>query len=852
MSSYSISRQPRRLLPASMEAALARLFRRAVGLALLSLALAGWLSLLTWSIADPSFNHVTERAPQNVLGMPGAAVADLLIQSVGLASPFVFLPVAALGFRLATGMLAGPLRLMTLVWPIAIALIATSLSPIPATESWPLARGLGGIVGDVLIVVSVYPFGFVPDAYTEPVAAAAAGLSGLWAVLIASGLYMRDLAVLWEGGSPGLWRRRRVATGARAGAERTGRSREERGGPREFWMWGRVPDEAGDDERPAPASSPAEPRDGTWLRLPRIGRRGDADGPAARPAAPAMDQDARVEPFFGTAPGPPRADRAHSDIWAAHHRAHEGADRGFARRGGPPAEPANTGGTVRRGTARGFSLPPASLLAPAGPSVQDSLSDEELTERAEQLEGMLRDFGVKGEVTEVHPGPVITLYELRPARGTKSSRVIGLSEDIARSMGAVSARVSVIPGRDALGIELPNERRETVYLRALLEAHEFRTAQAKLALALGKSIGGEPVIVDLARMPHLLIAGTTGSGKSVGINAMILSLLYRLPPQQCKVIMIDPKMLELSVYNGIPHLLTPVITEPKQAVAALKWTVAEMNRRYERMHKVGVRNIQGYNQRVADALARGDVLGRTVNTGFDTFTGEPVYEHEDIDAEPMPYIVVVIDEMADLMMTAGKDVELAVQRLSQMARAAGIHLIMATQRPSVDVITGTIKANFPCRISFQVSSKIDSRTILEEQGAEQLLGAGDMLHMGSGRRLMRVHGPFVTDQELEKVVRHLKRQGAPDYRPEILEAHDEPVDPRLAGEGKSGGGDVFDEAVEIVRRDRRATTSYLQRRLGIGYNRAATLVERMEQEGLVGPAGPGGKREIYLDRREGE
>ena len=392
-----------------------------------------------------------------------------------------------------------------------------------------------------------------------------------------------------------------------------------------------------------------------------------------------------------------------------------------------------------------------------------------LAERADALSSVLADFGVKGRISGIYPGPVITLFELEPVRGTKSSRVVSLSDDIARSMSAVSARIAVVPGRDAIGIELPNPRREIVGLREILESSAFQNSQAALPLALGKTIGGEPIAVDLARMPHLLIAGTTGSGKSVGINTMILSLLYRLPASQCNFIMIDPKMLELSVYDGIPHLLAPVVTDPKKAVAALKWAVKEMNSRYERMSKLGVRNVTSYNAKAAAAQLRGQPLKRTIQTGYDPVTGEPIEEEETMDAVSMPYLVIVIDEMADLMMCAGKDVEFAVQRLSQMARAAGIHLIMATQRPSVDVVTGTIKANFPSRISFQVTSKIDSRTIIGEQGAEQLLGAGDMLYMASGGRIMRAHGPFVTDDEVEAVARHLKAQGFPNYRDDILE-----------------------------------------------------------------------------------
>ncbi|MDJ1160283.1 DNA translocase FtsK, partial [Chelatococcus sp. SYSU_G07232] len=463
------------------------------------------------------------------------------------------------------------------------------------------------------------------------------------------------------------------------------------------------------------------------------------------------------------------------------------------------------------------------------------------------------DFGVRGEIINVRPGPVVTLYELEPAPGTKSSRVISLADDIARSMSAVSARVAVVSGRNAIGIELPNARRETVYLRELLASQDFEQTKLKLALCLGKTIGGEPVIAELARMPHLLVAGTTGSGKSVAINTMILSLLYRLKPEECRLIMVDPKMLELSVYDGIPHLLTPVVTDPKKAVVALKWAVREMEERYKKMSKLGVRNIDGFNARVAEARMKGEVIARTVQTGFDRDTGEAVYEDEIMDLEPLPYIVVIVDEMADLMMVAGKEIEGAIQRLAQMARAAGIHVILATQRPSVDVITGTIKANFPTRISFQVTSKIDSRTILGEQGAEQLLGQGDMLYMAGGGRIMRVHGPFVSDAEVEKIVAHLKAQGRPQYLDAVTA--DEEGGGAEADAGAvfdssafgAPGGDLYDQAVAIVLRDRKASTSYIQRRLQIGYNRAASLMERMEREGIVGPANHAGKRDILLE-----
>jgi S-DNA-T family DNA segregation ATPase FtsK/SpoIIIE len=497
-----------------------------------------------------------------------------------------------------------------------------------------------------------------------------------------------------------------------------------------------------------------------------------------------------------------------------------------------------------------YQLPALSLLnQPVRVSDPASLFDESLEENARMLEAVLGDFGVKGRITAVRPGPVVTLYEFEPAAGVKSSRVISLADDVARSMSAVAARIAVIPGRNVLGIELPNQTRETVYLRELLASADYEKARAPLILALGKTIGGEPVMADLAKMPHLLIAGTTGSGKSVALNTMILSLLYRLPPDQCRMIMIDPKMLELSAYDGISHLLAPVVTDPRKAVVALKWAVREMEERYRKMSKLAVRGIEAFNERVRKAKDKGETLKRTVQTGFDRDTGKPVYEDEVLELDVMPYIVVVVDEMADLMMISGKEIEGAVQRLAQMARAAGIHLIAATQRPSVDVITGTIKANFPTRISFQVTSKVDSRTILGEQGAEQLLGQGDMLYMMAGGRIRRVHGPYVSDREVEDVVRHLKTQGRPDYLDAVTEEPDEEGDDPYAlyGEGNGeSGDDLYDKALAIVARERKATTSYIQRRLQIGYNRAARLIERMEQENVISKPNHKGLREVLL------
>ena len=501
-----------------------------------------------------------------------------------------------------------------------------------------------------------------------------------------------------------------------------------------------------------------------------------------------------------------------------------------------------------------FTLPPLDILG-FDQAHSTERTPQELQELAKRLESILKDFGVRGDIVNIRPGPVVTLFELSPAPGTKSARVIGLSDDIARSMSAVSVRVAVVPGKDVIGIEMPNDNRETVYLKEMLASSVFQSSSHALPLVLGKDIGGAPIIADLAKMPHLLIAGTTGSGKSVGINTMILSLLYRFSPKECRLIMVDPKMLELSVYNDIPHLLTPVVTDPSKAVVALKWVVREMENRYRSMSMLNVRNITGFNKKIEEANKKGEVLSRKVQTGFEPETGAPIYEEQPLGNDPLPYLVVIIDELADLMLVAGKDVESLIQRLAQMARAAGIHLLMATQRPSVDVITGTVKANFPTRISFQVTSKIDSRTILGEGGAERLLGRGDMLYMAGGGRITRVHGPFVDDKEVEDIVAFLKSQGTPEYHDGVT------IEPKGeeggmgAGSGDAGasstGDQLYDQALDIVQRERKASTSFIQRRLKIGYNRAATLIEELEQNGVVSGANHVGKREVLIPELEG-
>jgi DNA segregation ATPase FtsK/SpoIIIE, S-DNA-T family len=813
------AKQRRRLLPDAVESGLRRLMAGSYGLMIVTVACAAWASLATWSVHDPSLNNATRAAPRNLLGGWGAVVADLTIQSLGLAGIILFLPLAAWGWHLFFGTTPNRRRLRLLAWPASVILLAAALSALPQPKSWPLPNGLGGIFGDFFMAGAHVIGPFLPQAAVSFVAGLAFLVIGTMLLLFACGTSTSRLIALWapRTGAASEWANASLGAALHVAMHTGSRlkhlfRRRPRGEKEEY-----EDEDEGEED---------------WEE-----------------AAPEPDVDGRIEPSFGPAPIGEEFDEEdeEDDVTSPSYR--------ITRLDPKKQKKKHTGLSRAQHSEEPYEAPPLKLLQqPARSSrSRNGISDEVLQENARELEGVLQDFGVKGEITNVRPGPVVTLYELEPAPGTKSSRVIGLADDIARSMSAVATRVAVVPGRNAIGIELPNDRREIVMLREMIESPDFQDSDARLALALGKNIGGEPIVVDLSRMPHLLIAGTTGSGKSVGINTMILSLLYRLSPDQCKFIMIDPKMLELSVYDGIPHLLAPVVTDPKKAVVALKWTVREMEERYKRMSKLGVRDIKGYNSRILQAEAKGDVLTRTVQTGFDRATGRAIYEQEEMDYDAMPYIVVIVDEMADLMMVAGKDIEAAVQRLAQMARAAGIHLITATQRPSVDVITGTIKANFPTRVSFQVTSKIDSRTILGEQGAEQLLGQGDMLYMAGGGRIMRVHGPFVSDDEVEKVVRHLKKQGVPAYLEAVTEEEDEDGEDGAGGEeyGDSGN-ELYDQAVAIVLRDRKASTSYVQRRLGIGYNRAASLIERMENEGLIGPANHAGKREILVGGDEAE
>jgi len=799
-------------LPASIRDALARRLREVAGLCLIAVSGVASAALMTWSVQDPSLSHATSRAIRNILGYPGAIGSDLLMQILGLGAIMLILPVAVWGWRMLTHRTFDREALRLGCWILCTIIAAGFASCWPHGGAWPLPTGLGGVVGDALVRAPAVIFGPAGFIYRLVLGAI------LFAAMCASFLFASG----WGSRPRDDEELTPIADDDAPFEEERDRSSVSLG-----WIYH--------------ALMSAKARIG-WL-MSTAYRSLVASAPQPRTAS-----FERQEPSLSGRQAPSIAPQSQEDY---EHEEEEDDEEEEAPAARAPRKKAAPKAAPRKSSEK-FELPSVSVLTAPKASDRQPLNKSELEANSRALEGVLGDFGVRGEIVKANPGPVVTLYELEPAPGIKSSRVIGLADDIARSMSALSARVAVVAGRNAIGIELPNAHREKVYLRELLAMKD--ESHAKLPLCLGKNIGGESIIIDLARTPHMLIAGTTGSGKSVAINTMILSLVYRLRPDQCRLIMVDPKMLELSVYDGIPHLLTPVVTDPKKAVVALKWAVREMEERYKKMSKLGVRNIDGYNQRLVEAKGKGEELTRTVHTGFDKETGKAIYEEEKLDLDPLPYIVIIVDEMADLMMVAGKDIEGAVQRLAQMARAAGLHVILATQRPSVDVITGTIKANFPTRISFQVTSKIDSRTILGEMGAEQLLGQGDMLYMAGGGRISRVHGPFVSDEEVEKVVRHLKTQGQPEYLEAVTA--EEPTDEDGAvfdstgmGSGE-GAGDLFSQAVAIVKRDRKASTSYIQRRLQIGYNRAASLMERMELEGIVGQANHAGKREILVEEED--
>ncbi len=772
------------LLPAGMSEFLRRRAIEMTGVTLAVAGLLGLAALATYVPGDASWNTASDGAASNMLGHGGAWLSDFGLQTFGLAAIVPPLALLTWGWRLWSQFRIRGLWLRLAATVGTLLALPAAMALIAPEARWPVEGGAGGWVGVFL--------------GEQMVALAATIGAGAWlATIVASLIALATLAL-----ALGITRseiRMMVDTVWWTGAH--------------IWRWVSL----------AWSYAPTN--------LPRFGGPDDAktDIEIAQPR-PAP----RKEPELAALPERPRP-VVTAQVMDAR-----------------PARAGNREARERQGRLDlerdGFQLPPLNLLAePDEQALADIPDEEALEQNARLLETVLQDFGVKGEIVRVRQGPVVTRYELEPAPGTRAARVVALADDIARSMSAISARVAVIPGQNVIGIELPNEKREIVFLRELLGSHEYERSASQLPLVLGKDISGGPVVADLGRMPHLLVAGTTGSGKSVAINSMILSLLYRLSPEECRMIMIDPKMLELSVYDEIPHLLHPVVVDPNKAVMALKWAVKEMNDRYRLMSTLNVRNIAGYNKRLAEAEEKGEVLERTVQTGFDPETGRPIYETQPLDMAPLPFIVVVVDEMADLMLVAGKDIEVAIQSLAQKARAAGIYLIIATQRPSVDVITGTIKANLPTRISFQVTSKIDSRTILGEQGAEQLLGMGDMLYMAGGGQVTRVHGPFVSDEEVEEIADFLRTQGEPDYLDAVTDETGEEGLPGLdGGPGGGSGDDLFDQAVALVARERKASTSFIQRHLSIGYNRAAKIIERMESEGMVGQANHVGKREVLL------
>ncbi|MGD9537779.1 MAG: DNA translocase FtsK [Alphaproteobacteria bacterium] len=782
-------------LPDGVARFFVRRLHELAGAGLVALAVLLGLSLASFDAGDPSFSVSTAAAPRNLLGLPGAYTADLALNAIGIGAVVAILLALAWGWALIShrGLSRRPLRLG--LAPLVVLLASVGLYGVPAPAGWPIPVGLGGALGDIVGGAIQRPLvGAGVPGFVLPLVAFALCLVALVASLGLTAAEWRALyrairlafryALALPAGYAARFIRARLKRRAAPEARREpAATLFDHVAPQPAWQ----DDEEDDVEAvpPAPAAAAtASPRVEAPVKAVKAGRRASADRQGA------------LELSAGTE----------------------------------------------------YELPSLGLLTePAAPKRGAALDEAAVEQNARLLESVLQDFGVRGEIVKVRPGPVVTLYELVPEPGTRTSRVIGLADDIARSMSAVSVRVATVPGRNVIGIELPNPQRETVYLRELLSSEAYENTVSRLTLALGKDIAGNPIIADLARMPHLLVAGTTGSGKSVAINSMILSLLYRLPPDQCKLILIDPKMLELSVYEDIPHLIAPVVTEAPKAVVALKWAVREMESRYQAMSRLGVRNIAGYNKRLEEARKKGEVLTRRVQTGIDAETGEPAFIEQELGLDPLPHIVIVVDEMADLMLVAGKEIEGAVQRLAQMARAAGLHLIMATQRPSVDVITGTIKANFPTRISFQVTSKIDSRTVLGEQGAEQLLGQGDMLYMEGGGRIMRVHGPYVSDAEVERVADALRAKGRPEYFEDVLE------DPEGTPGGTESFGDdpLYDQAVALVARERKASTSFIQRHLQIGYNRAARIIERMEVEGVVSRANHVGKREVLVGDHSG-
>ena len=815
------------LVSAKLQTAINNRLREFFSFIIAGIGLVFLFALLSYNFDDPSFRNATGLVPKNMIGFLGSYSSDILFTSLGLASfclPIVFL---SWSYRILIKGRVNFLFRRAIFLPVTLFIGALFFSTNESPNFWNFANGLGGITGDTCLEYLLKNHPIEINLWLKLISIASALLFFL-CLSFSSGLDRFETKQILQNFIKNIFRiikffifdifvflaKRKPYSHPNKSIDAIPKSQKILKN-----IFGQLPfkREGIKPERP-PSNEPDHFDD-----LEK-----DADFISSKDTESVNNPISKSKVFFPQKKKSPVSTRAKIDL--------------------QPSLNLEAEETL-------FELPSLSLLESKIEIANLNLSEDALQENARMLESVLDDYGVKGRIISVRPGPVVTLYELEPAAGIKASRVISLADDIARSMSALSARVSTIPGRSVIGIELPNSEREKVLLREILASKSYGDSKFQLPLALGKDIGGEPIIANLSRMPHLLIAGTTGSGKSVGINTMILSLLYSLNPDECRLIMIDPKMLELSVYDGIPHLLSPVVTDPKKAVVALKWAVLEMEDRYKKMSKLGVRNIENYNSKVTETLVKGENFSKTVQVGFDDITGEPKFEEQFFEPKKLPFIVIIVDEMADLMMVAGKEIEACIQRLAQMARAAGIHLIMATQRPSVDVITGTIKANFPTRISFHVTSKIDSRTILGEMGGEQLLGMGDMLFMANGGKITRVHGPFVSDIEVEKVVMHIKNQRLPNYEEAVLAGPDPETENKL---NKSMGliendnevdKGLYEMAVSIVAKDRKCSTSYIQRKLSIGYNRAATIVEEMENNNIVSSANHVGKREILISEQ---
>lgn len=800
------------LLPSFMTAFLKRRLGQFTGFFMICAGLALAVILVTYHASDPSWNLAIDGPAKNMLAFPGAVVADLMLQTFGIAAGFWVIGFIGWGIR---SIAAIPLKwaFFRLIALGGAVLLATAVAAQwTAPKSWLLPNSAGGVFGEFLIQQSQNILG------ASIISSIGVGmlfsLLSFCLLVLSLGIPFKQVARGFRGialalKTTALFIYRRLLRPV-------------------FWGYGKM---QGKSIREFNQPVLSKTDSVSPFKAPLIVSSGEREE-AIHDIASTAKEEKKTPIIWREDLSKPEENEDLQEVVSFEP----------VRKAPKVSHVYDSTSDVAPIGWEEYELPSLDLLDPSLRQKAQEIDPQVLEESAYHLKTVLEEFGVRGEIVTVRPGPVVTMYEFKPAAGIKTSRVIGLADDIARSMSALSARIAVIPGRNVIGIELPNPIRETVYLRELLHSESYEKTTTNLALILGKDIGGQPVIADLTRMPHLLVAGTTGSGKSVAVNTMILSLLFRLSPDQCKFIMIDPKMLELSVYDGIPHLLSPVVTDPKKAIVALKWAVREMENRYRAMSKLGVRNIDGYNARVGEAHQTGELLVRRVQTGFDPDSGKPIFENQPLDLQALPYIVVVVDEMADLMMVAGKEIEAAVQRLAQMARAAGIHLIMATQRPSVDVITGTIKANFPTRISFQVTSKIDSRTILGEQGAEQLLGQGDMLYMAGGGRITRVHGPFVRDDEVERVVAFLKTQAEPVYIEGVTDDEDDLIS--FDETGGRGGDALYNQAVELVMREDKASTSFIQRHLQIGYNKAAGIIELLEKNGVVSQANHVGKREV--------